>query len=1038
MIGRRLFAGSSRRCFALLRFWLFAFFVLVAARPSFGACGGDCNGDGEVTVDEILKGINIALGTSPLSGCRNGDRDGSGEITVDELLVAVNAALLGCAPEPIFPASYRDSFVEVRDCRFSSEHDFTYIRVLTNPIAALPYKNDGNPLPVGSVVVKEEFASSDCRDSSLLRWRVMRKEAPGFDTQDGDWHWQWVNADRSVRFDDKSTCISCHVRPECLARDHMCTVGGVTRGKMELVLTKQPAALLSIAGTSATDVYAVGADPSGDEFGPYILHYDGLRWRRLSTGATGDLWWISTTPIDGSFYMVGEGGLVLRYDPELGKFTKLTTSFTSLLFGVWGSSASDIWVVGGDPNNEDGGGALEHFDGISWTAVELPDIFPNGLPTLFKVWGRAANDVYAVGRLGTVLHFDGTGWSRAPSNSVRPLFTVHGNDSVVVAVGGFSDGVILELDGEQFVDRSAPGTPQMNGVFVPPDNLAVAAGITGSLALRGDAGWDLPDTGLNTTRDFHSVWVDPDGGIWAVGGDLTVDLVAGLVAYSGQHLPGSDVVPLSLCPPPLPQPDAVTTVSYTRDVVPLLNQTGCLSASCHGSVFPSSGYDLRSYEKTFGPGVLAQGLKRCEVVPGNPDISFLLDKLGPTPVKGERMPQPPRAPLTAGQIELMRTWILEGALNDGAPTATPSPTSRTPTSRPTATPTKAAAGACADPGIICTVAGTGKSLFDGDGKAATQTSLYYPLGVTFDAQGRAIIVDWNNLRLRRINDNGTVETIMGTGSEAFPTDGAQASDTPLHHASEARFDGMGRLFVAGDHVPVVFRIDADGRVHTVAGTTEVGNSGDGGPALEAELTTPFGVLPSADGGLYIADVDAHVIRFVAANGTISTIAGTGQQGYSGDGGAAAAAKLAGPARMRFDADGNLYFTEVKNHVVRRVAVDGTISTVAGSGSRGYSGDGGQAKRARFDSPYDLAIGPQGDLFIADTGNSVVRRVDAAGMVATVVGTGISGFGGDGGAALACELNRPSGVTFAPNGDLWISDTFNNRVRRVTASPLAMP
>lgn len=1005
-----------------------------AAAVASAVCVGDCSGDGEVTIDEVLKGVNIALGSAPLQDCPASDRDASGEVTIDELLGAVNAALTGCPIEPIFPANYTDTFIEVRDCRFSIEHEGVYIRVLTDPGTAQAYREDANPLPVGGIVVKEEYTTSDCRPSSLQRWRVMRKEAPGFDPVTGDWHWQWVDGDRSVRFDDKTTCIGCHIRPECVARDFMCTLGGPPRGELTYALRTIPAALLSITGTSSSDVYAVGADPDGDDFGPYVIHYDGTRWYRLNTGASGDLWWVSVEPIDGAYYMAGEDGLVLRYDIEQQEFTRLVTPGNALLFGIWGSSASNIFAVGGT-DDEDAGGVLWRFDGIRWTVVDLSAALPEGTPTLYKVWGRSANEVYAVGRRGLVLRFDGNSWSRVDTGSQRPLFTIHGNQSSIVATGGFSDGVILELEGEGFVDRASPGTPQMNGVFVPEDGTAVTAGIAGSLALRTAEGWELPDTGLNTARDFHAVWVDPDGGLWAVGGDLSVDLSQGMVAYGGSETIGTELVQLSLCPPPSPNPQAPVTVSYTRDIVPLFQTAGCQTAACHGGAFPSSAYDMRTYEGTFGPGVLARSLRACEIVPGNPDASFLIEKLHPGARLGGVMPPPPRSPLTSEQIQLVRTWILEGAPFDGPVVATPTPTVRR---TPTPTPIKTTGRTCAQLGSICTIAGTGRSLFDGDDKPADQTSLYYPLSVTFDSLQRPLIVDWNNLRLRRVNDDGRIETIMGTGDEAFPVDGALAVDTPLHHASEARFDPAGRLFIAGDHVPVVFRVDTDGRVYTIAGSQEIGNDGDGGPARGAKLTTPFGVLPAADGGVYIADIDAHVIRYVEPGGIIRTIAGTGQQGYSGDGGPATAARLAGPARMRQDAGGNLYFTEVKNHIIRRVSTDGTISTFAGQGQRGYSGDGGPASAARLDAPYDLEFAPNGELYVADTGNSVVRRIDRLGIMSTVVGIGSAGFDGDRGDAKDCQLNRPSGLALAPDGALWIADTFNNRVRRVEGMLLMYP
>ncbi|HUI28319.1 MAG TPA: hypothetical protein VL403_19720, partial [Candidatus Kryptonia bacterium] len=361
----------------------------------------------------------------------------------------------GGEPAPVFPADYRASYSLVRDCRFSAAHGGVNIRVWANDVAAQPYLDDANPLPQGSIVVKEEFSGTNCTDdTTLVQWRAMRKEAPGFDPVDGDWHWQRVSSERVVIFDTKDTCIGCHTAPECLVRDHMCTVNDsnatpteagtpatftptVTgtlptatatptgprttptptpppfpRGTVHQVLGNLPAALLSVAGTSANDVYAVGADP-GDGLGPYVLHYTGLSWRRLNTGVTGDLWWISVTPIDGSFYMAGANGLILQYDPDTGIFTKQNTPGAQTLFGVWGTDASHIWAVGGDLSNPNLGGVVWRFDGTQWIVdSNFVNLAAQGVPTLYKVWGRSESDIYVVGQFATVFHFDGIHWAQ--------------------------------------------------------------------------------------------------------------------------------------------------------------------------------------------------------------------------------------------------------------------------------------------------------------------------------------------------------------------------------------------------------------------------------------------------------------------------------------------------------------------------------------------------------------------------------------------------------------------------------------------------
>ncbi len=340
------------------------------------------------------------------------------------------------------------------------------------------------------------------------------------------------------------------------------------------------------------------------------------------------------------------------------------------------------------------------------------------------------------------------------------------------------------------------------------------------------------------------------------------------------------------------------------------------------------------------------------------------------------------------------------------------------------------ASPCDELGVICTVAGTGRSLFDGDGRPALRTSLYFPLDVDFDSAGRPLILDWNNIRIRRINPDTSIQTIMGLDYEDFPVNGTLARETPLHHASDIAFDLMGRMYVAGNHAPVVIRIDLDNRVLVIAGNEAFGNDGDGGWATDARLTSPFGVLPLADGSFYFTDIDAHVVRLVDAEGMITTVAGNGTPAYSGDGEMGAEARINGPTRLARDGQGNVYFCDTNNHVIRRLATDGVISTFAGTGEIGYSGDDGPANAARLSSPYDVRFAANGDCYLADTGNNVIRRIDKNGRITTVVGTGAAGFEGDEGAATECRLDGPSAVYFDAHGNMWIADTFNQRVRRV--------
>jgi len=517
------------------------FLVSSVAAPANAACTGDCDGDGRVVVSELIRGVNIALETQPLSNCMVFDSDGNGRVSIGELIAGVNASLDGCAVEPIFPANYRDDYIEVRGCRLSIEHGGVSIRVFANDVSAGPYLDSANLLPVGSIVVKEEYDGQNCEeDGELVRWRVMRKEEPGFDPEDNDWHWQWVEPDRSVTFDDKSTCISCHRVQECVDRDYMCTHGeALASGQMRMVLERLPGALLSVTGSGPEDVYAVGAD-SRDGKGPMVVHYDGVTWERLESGASGDLWWINLESIGGVYHLSGSGGLILAFDTASGEFTQYETPGTETIFGIWGRADDDLWAVGGNNDEIETGGVIWHYDGQDWNAVDVSTIREAGIPVLFKVWGRAGDDIYAVGDRGFAVHYDGQGWTEFSTSEVpseRTLFTVHGNDELTVTSGGvFADAVLLEGGpGTNLADVTPAGVGQLNGVFLTAESAGATVGREGAVALRREGAWKAVDSTLDTLLDFHAVWVDPEGGIWAVGGDLTIDLDQGMLAYSGRR-----------------------------------------------------------------------------------------------------------------------------------------------------------------------------------------------------------------------------------------------------------------------------------------------------------------------------------------------------------------------------------------------------------------------------------------------------------------------------------------------------------------------
>ncbi len=241
------------------------------------------------------------------------------------------------------------------------------------------------------------------------------------------------------------------------------------------------------------------------------------------------------------------------------------------------------------------------------------------------------------------------------------------------------------------------------------------------------------------------------------------------------------------------------------------------------------------------------------------------------------------------------------------------------------------------------------------------------------------------------------------------------------------------LFIGGEAAPAQgIPVDMP-TIETVAGTTE-GYSGDGGPATEAQLDEPWDVAVDRRGNIYIADTKNHCIRKVdVRTGNISTIAGTGTAGYSGDGGSATAAELNSPFSVIVDGSGNVYIADSENNRIRRIDRAGIISTIAGTGAESYGGDGGPAATAQLRGPRGVAVDGSGNVYIADTGNERIRRIDRAGIISTIAGTGVEAYGGDGGPAAAAQLDAPRGLTFDGAGNLYFADQWNERIRKIDAS-----
>lgn len=342
---------------------------------------------------------------------------------------------------------------------------------------------------------------------------------------------------------------------------------------------------------------------------------------------------------------------------------------------------------------------------------------------------------------------------------------------------------------------------------------------------------------------------------------------------------------------------------------------------------------------------------------------------------------------------------------------------------------------------ITTIAGTGTAGFNSDGVVATAAQLNTPYEVFVDGQGNLFIADFNNTRIRRVDAaTGNIATVAGTGVNGFSGDAGPATSARLTKPTGIFRDSAGNLFIADTGNNRVRKVDfTSGDITTLAGDGTGAFGGDGAAAAMAQLSAPYSVLVDAAGNIIISDFGNDRIRKVdAATGDISTIAGTATAGFSGDGGPANLAQISGPAGMAFDAQGNLYFSDLSNNRVRKIDLAGDITTVAGTGSGTYNGDGIQATNASLAGPRGLAVDSLGRLFIADANHRRIRMVDTNGVISTYAGTGTTGFSGDGGPAAAAEFGFPSGVQVDSSGNVYVTDQSNHRIRRISAPPVGNP
>ncbi len=305
-------------------------------------------------------------------------------------------------------------------------------------------------------------------------------------------------------------------------------------GTWELVHAGLPAALLSVWGTSSSDVWAVGGD-TRDGAGPFVVHFDGESWERVETGETqGSLWWVFGFD-NGPMYMGGDGGVILRY--EGGAFTRMQTPGAATVFGIWGASPDDLWAVGGDSDST--GGFAWRLVGDEW--IEEPTL-PSDVPgqaAIWKMYGAGPDDAWLVGSSGVALHWDGNALTPGDTGVGSSLFTVHERDGRYVAVGGLATGIVVEHDGAGWTNATPEPPPMgLTGVTLGRDGSGVAVGSFGVVMARTEDGWVEEDLGFTVPQNLHGSWIDDEGGVWVVGGEtFTLSLTDGVLLHYGQSIP---------------------------------------------------------------------------------------------------------------------------------------------------------------------------------------------------------------------------------------------------------------------------------------------------------------------------------------------------------------------------------------------------------------------------------------------------------------------------------------------------------------------
>ena len=343
---------------------------------------------------------------------------------------------------------------------------------------------------------------------------------------------------------------------------------------------------------------------------------------------------------------------------------------------------------------------------------------------------------------------------------------------------------------------------------------------------------------------------------------------------------------------------------------------------------------------------------------------------------------------------------------------------------------------------ITTICGDGTAGFIGDGGPATAAELNSPVTISWGGEGvggNLYVADGGNNRVRKIKlGGGIIITIAGNGTAGNMGDGALATNAEINIPAGVTIDFHNNVFIGDINNSVVRKVNSGGIISTYSGNGTDGFTGDNGPATAAESDHCYNVVADRKGNIYYAELYNNRIRKVDTFGIITTYAGTGTAGTSGDGGPATAALIYEPNFLSIDAIGQLYITDNGNHKIRRVDTFGIITTIAGNGTGGFSGDGGPATAAELYYPAGTATDMMGNILICDSYNDRIRKIDTAtGHITTIAGTGVTGYTGDNGSATAATMNKPHGIIVDNLNNIYFTDRYNNCIRKITEIPTAI-